>query len=220
MTQLYKTSIFAMLSVLLFVSCSTIGASEKNIEGIEIATSKEDGVKKRNTKIENIAGSKEKTKTIDEIDINDKNEETSSLENPEKEMDITEQRMTKNGDVFYRVLGVSYYSSNPYAEGIYIARSLHDAIAIGEGDEKYDTLFEKVDFTKEVLVFVFAGQYRTGGYSIEVDSIKRDGNGKILAQFSIIAPSMGDIVTQAITSPSMIIAIEAKKGELIKANIK
>jgi len=202
MIKLSKTFTFRILSILLFivlfVSCTTIKASANDI-------------KKGNEKIEDI--SKDNEKAL--------NNDVSNRENAEKkDVDITEQRMTKNGDVFYRVLGINYYSSNPYAEGIYIARSLQDAIAISEGNEKYNTLFEKVDFKKEVLVFIFAGRRNTGGYSIEVDSIKRDGKGKILAEFSIISPSMGDVVTQAITSPSMIIAIEAKKGEIIKTNIK
>jgi|GEM_PF-1069003 len=198
MTKLSKTFMLGVLSVLLFVSCTTVEALEK-------------GIKKRNKEMEGVTKNSEKKNAGDVL---------SNLESTEKESEITEQRMTKNGDVFYRVLGINYYSSNPYAEGIYIARNLQDAIAISEGNEKYNGLFEKVDFKKEVLVFVFAGQYKTGGYSIEVTSIKRDGKGKILAEFSIIRPSMGDIVTQAITSPSMIIAIEAKKGEIIKTNIK
>ena len=130
-----------------------------------------------------------------------------------------EDMMKKNkDDVNYRIIATSNYSNMPYAEGIYIARSFEDAVAISEGNNEGIDLFSTIDFKKEALLFVFAGQFNTGGYGISVDSIKREGKKKIIAKFSISSPAMGAIVTQAITNPAIIVALEVKKGEFISAS--
>lgn len=147
-----------------------------------------------------------------------------SLKESKKELSVTDTSFQKNkdavknkDDVAYRIIATSAYSNMPYPQGIYIARSLEDAIAISEGNEKGVELFSTIDFKKEALLFVFAGQFNTGGYTISVDLIKRVGKKKVFAQFSVLYPPMDSIVTQAITTPSMIVAIEVKKTEVISA---
>lgn len=126
----------------------------------------------------------------------------------------------KDSDVNYRVLGENYYPSQSFAQGIYIARSFEDALAISEGNDEMVNVFSEIDFKKEAVLFVFAGRYKTGGYNIVIDFIKHAGKGKILAQFSVSSPSLNSVVTQAITNPSMIVAIEIRKNEIIKAYLK
>lgn len=133
------------------------------------------------------------------------------------DMENTRVEKTKD-DVPYRIIANSNYSNMPYPQGVYIARSYEDAIAISEGNEQGIDIFSQIDFKKEAIVFVFAGQFNTGGYKISVDSIKKEGKKNIIAKFSILPPAMDEIVTQAITTPSIIVAIEVKKGEVISAS--
>ena len=126
----------------------------------------------------------------------------------------------KNTDVQYELLNASYYSGNPYAQGIYIARSFADAIAITEGDSRLEEMLSKIDFEKEVLIFVFAGTFNTGGYGIKVDSIKRTAKNIISAVFSVSSPAPDSIVTQAFTHPSIIVSVRASKTDIIKASFK
>lgn len=126
----------------------------------------------------------------------------------------------KGSDVDYDVLGASYYSANPYVQGIYIARSLEDAIAITEGDSRVEDVLSKIDFEKEALIFAFAGTFSTGGYSIKVDSIKRTAKNKISAVFSVSSPSPDSLVTQAFTHPSIIVSLKVSKNDIIQASFK
>ena len=126
--------------------------------------------------------------------------------------------MTKIEDIAFRVLEENYYSAfAQQTREVYVARSLAEAIAISEGNENVVSLCEGVDFSKEAVLFAFAGKLNTGGYRIKLDSIKKDGR-KIKVNFSLSSPNMGDIVTQAFTSPSLIVAISAEKGEVIEAS--
>ena len=136
-------------------------------------------------------------------------------------MEVQKSTLTnKNSDVQYELLGADYYSSNPYAQGIYIARSFEDAISITEGDSRLEDVLSKIDFEKEALIFVFAGTFSTGGYSIKVDSIKRTAKNKISAVFSIIPPSPDSLVTQAFTHPSIIVSVKVSKTDIIQTSFK
>lgn len=140
----------------------------------------------------------------------------SSIKNKANE----EKQYISKDAVEYEILGTNYYSSNPYAQGIYIARSLGDAIAITEGDSRFEEVLSKIDFEKEALVFVFAGTFNTGGYGIKVDSIKRTVKNKISAVFSVTSPNPDSIVTQAFTNPSIIVSIRVGKNDIIQASFK
>lgn len=151
-------------------------------------------------------------------------EESSHVSNRNELKDISasnEGEKPKSKNVIeYELLGTNYYSSNPYAEGIYIARSFEDAIAITEGDSRLEDVLSKINFEKEALIFVFAGTFNTGGYSINVDSIKRIGKNKISAVFSISSPSPDSIVTQALTHPSIIVSLKVSKTDIIQASFR
>ena len=127
---------------------------------------------------------------------------------------------SNSGNVEYKLVGESYYSRGMATEGIYIARSFADAIAITEGDSRVEETLSKIDFEKEALLFVFAGTFNTGGYGIKVESIKRTAKNKILANFSITIPSPDSIVTQAFTYPSIIVSVKVNKTDIIQASFK
>ena len=83
-----------------------------------------------------------------------------------------------------------------------------------------EDVLSKINFEKEALIFVFAGTFNTGGYSINVDSIKRIGKNKISAVFSISSPSPDSIVTQALTHPSIIVSLKVSKTDIIQASFR
>ena len=61
-------------------------------------------------------------------------------------------------DTAYRVLEENYYSHFSHAsKGVYVARSLAEAIIISEGNENVVSLCEKIDFSQEAVLFAFGG---------------------------------------------------------------
>ena len=136
-----------------------------------------------------------------------------STSKKEKTDEVKKMTMAKEGlDVQYDILKESYYSGNISAQSI--------SISVMEGNGRNDELFSKVDFEKEALIFVFAGTFNTGGYSINVDSVKRIAKNKISVIFSITSPSPDSLVTQAFTHPSIAISIKASKTDIIQARFK
>jgi len=63
-----------------------------------------------------------------------------------------------------------------------------------------------VDFSKEAVVFVFAGMRNTGGYSVDVRGAKVEGDTLVLDAV-VQGPPAGAIVTQVITYPYAVVAV-------------
>ena len=59
-----------------------------------------------------------------------------------------------------------------------------------------------------VLIAVFQGQQRTGGYGIRVTRVERRGD-QLVVSATFSQPKPDDIVTQAFTSPAHIVSIAA-----------
>jgi len=59
-----------------------------------------------------------------------------------------------------------------------------------------------------VMVAVFQGQQRTGGYTIRVTGVERRGD-QLAVRAAFSAPGPGAIVTQALTSPAHVVSIAA-----------
>lgn len=121
----------------------------------------------------------------------------------------------------YRVIAESYYS--PFAHSsteVYVARSLAEVIAISEGDASVVSACEGVDFEKEAVLFAFAGRFNTGGYSVKLKHIEKLRCNKVKVLFSISSPDMEAIVTQAFTSPSLVVAIKVDKGDAVEASFE
>lgn len=57
-----------------------------------------------------------------------------------------------------------------------------------------------------VLLAVFQGQQQTGGYTVSITSLTRDGD-RLIVRASFAEPPPGAIVTQVITSPAQIVTI-------------
>lgn len=63
-----------------------------------------------------------------------------------------------------------------------------------------------VNFAKEYVIGVFAGQKSTGGYAISVTSVVDTGNTRTLT-VTLTRPGPSCIVTQALTSPFQLIVV-------------
>jgi protease stability complex PrcB-like protein len=63
-----------------------------------------------------------------------------------------------------------------------------------------------IDFTKEIVVGVFAGQRPTGGYRVQITSIERSDAG-LTVVYDVTQPAKDAMVTQALTSPFELVRI-------------
>ncbi|MBI2369409.1 MAG: protease complex subunit PrcB family protein [Deltaproteobacteria bacterium] len=68
-----------------------------------------------------------------------------------------------------------------------------------------------VDFSREMVVGVFAGEQRTGGFEIEIIRIEQGSEG-IAVQYRERAPSPGDLVPQALTQPYHLVRLRRLEG--------
>jgi hypothetical protein len=59
-----------------------------------------------------------------------------------------------------------------------------------------------------VLVAVFQGQQNTGGYSVQITAIERNGD-QLVVRATFGVPGPGAIVTQVLTSPAHVVSIAA-----------
>jgi hypothetical protein len=70
-----------------------------------------------------------------------------------------------------------------------------------------------VDFTKSMVVAVFAGTRPTGGHSVDITKIARDG-GALVVTWRERTPGADEIVTQVITMPYHIVSIDRAAAEV------
>lgn len=70
-----------------------------------------------------------------------------------------------------------------------------------------------VDFGKEMVLAVFLGEQRMGGYSVEVTGVKREGTG-LVALVKQTAPRPGGITIQALTQPFHFVAVGKTEGKV------
>jgi hypothetical protein len=68
-----------------------------------------------------------------------------------------------------------------------------------------------VDFTRSMVVGVFAGTRPTGGHSVDITRIERDGDG-LAVTWRERRPGATDIVTQVITTAYHIVVLDRAPG--------
>jgi len=74
----------------------------------------------------------------------------------------------------------------------------------------------ELDFTKDAVVAAFMGRRNTGGYSIEAVGAERLADGSVVVRLRNLAPQPGMMVTQALTSPFLVVAVAAApEAELV-----
>jgi len=72
---------------------------------------------------------------------------------------------------------------------------------------------EKIDWDKQMVVVISGGTQRTGGYSVEVKSLKKTGD-DLMVEWKLNTPGPGAIVIQVLTNPTLTILIDRVKGKV------
>jgi hypothetical protein len=109
-----------------------------------------------------------------------------------------------------------------FSEVTYVAYGRHDtgpAIVVGTNDHWRATLTRLVDGanvpTGRVAVAAFQGEQTSGGFSIRIERIERNGDQLVVhAKFSEPAP--GSMNTMALTSPVHVVSIAAADAKDLK----
>ena len=68
-----------------------------------------------------------------------------------------------------------------------------------------------VDFSKQTVVAVFAGQKSTGGYSIKITSVIVEDK-KLLVKYHETEPEKGKVTSQVLTAPAHIIKLDKRQA--------
>jgi len=82
-------------------------------------------------------------------------------------------------------------------------------------DESEYAKFLAVDFKKKNVLVLYQGQKTSGGYEIDIESIKHE-NQAILVKKKIVEPKKGEMTTTVITSPYCVALIPKGKRVVIE----
>jgi len=69
-----------------------------------------------------------------------------------------------------------------------------------------------------LYIGVFAGTQRTGGYSVKVDRIERNGD-SLVVHCTFSAPAPGALVIQVITSPAQLVSIDQQSASGVRSAV-
>lgn len=99
------------------------------------------------------------------------------------------------------------------------ARAEEPSVSVVRDDVAYGKLWSHlaaagaarpaVDFAKEAVVAAFMGRKSTGGFSVELVGAERLADGTVVVRLRNLAPKPGMMVTQALTSPFVVLAVPA-----------
>ena len=122
---------------------------------------------------------------------------------------LEKQKSKKSGegrfDVHYEVLSRGRYAS----VGSAIIRSDKELQFLKSLFGEKDKNISSFDFSKKAIVIASAGSFNTGGYYLELASAVL-ANDTLNLTFSVQSPGAFDIVTQAITHPFIVVAVEVE----------
>jgi hypothetical protein len=76
-----------------------------------------------------------------------------------------------------------------------------------------------VDFTKEMVVGVFAGSRPTAGYSVQIVGTREEADG-LVVEYRVGVPDRDMMTAQVITSPYHLVAIPKRAGEVVFEKVK
>jgi hypothetical protein len=73
---------------------------------------------------------------------------------------------------------------------------------------------DAIDLKKQMVIVLYAGEKRTGGYSVELKSLEVKDK-KLIVHWNLKSPGPDDIVTQAITHPELVLLVDRFDGEVV-----
>ena len=102
-----------------------------------------------------------------------------------------------------------------FSEIVATQRADHDGgaeVIVGSSNAARDEILRRVNTAKApatgVLIAVFQGEQRTGGYAVHATSIERRGD-ELLVHATFTEPAANGFVTQVITSPAHVVSVAA-----------
>lgn len=72
---------------------------------------------------------------------------------------------------------------------------------------------DAIDWTKQMLIVIQGGSQRTGGYSVEAQTLEVK-DGKLIVNWKLNTPAPGSIVTQGFTNPAQTILVDRFEGDI------
>jgi hypothetical protein len=70
-----------------------------------------------------------------------------------------------------------------------------------------------VDFAKELVILVAIGRSSSGGHSVHVDAVSREGDGAVV-RYTATSPGPGCMTTQSLTSPVEVVRAPRIAGQV------
>lgn len=116
--------------------------------------------------------------------------------------------------VTFRVLDTGTHAAGVSVQTNYAASSEEDFAKLWKMSHGTDgKTLPEIDFSKEYVMGVFAGQKPSGGYSVAVASVTDAGNTRTVA-ITLTSPGEGCMVTESLTNPYQIIAVPLSDASL------
>ena len=117
----------------------------------------------------------------------------------------------------YEILAEGSYGAEFVTAVIENQKDLDRLYALLHG--RSDRSAPKIDFKRKKVIAVCAGRFNTGGYGIRLHSAVYTKDG-LETVFAISAPAPAQIVTQAFTTPYLIISIDVSPSERVSVAIR
>ena len=109
-------------------------------------------------------------------------------------------------DVPYQIIARGQYSGEA-DQGVKVFRTERalEEFSKEKAQDLPKKFFKDVDWDKEQILVVFAGQQNSGGYGIDIKRIGGIDVQRLVIEAVLTKPSAGQIVTQALTTPYVVI---------------
>ncbi|WP_456370205.1 protease complex subunit PrcB family protein [Geoglobus sp.] len=115
----------------------------------------------------------------------------------------------KEEKVRFEVIGKGYFSN--------VENKTYAVIKSPDDFRKFinetGVIFQPPDFNTSMVIAVFMGEQKTGGYEINIDKMVIEG-GKLVVYVDLYVPSDTCFVTQVVTSPFQVVKLEKFDGDV------
>ena len=112
-------------------------------------------------------------------------------------------------DVGFQVVERGVHSGeNEAGLRVYRTERAFEEFAKEHGDDRVKRLVKNTDWNTDQLIVVFAGRQPSGGYSIDVKRIANIDVQRLQVEAKINKPRSDEMVTQALTTPYVIIRMQ------------
>lgn len=121
---------------------------------------------------------------------------------------------TRPGLVTFRVLDTGTNASSIASRRNMTARTQAELRELWTAAKGTDSTPPTINFSREYVIAVFAGQKSSGGHGVEVASVVDTSTARTVS-VRIVKPGDGCIVTQALTNPYQIIVVPLSSAPIV-----